>query len=162
MISIGIEINDLKVTGLVSAIIVTVTLILLTYYLLRLVLRFIHFYKETLDAVAVVMEHAEAGDYTYRVSQHENIDGYQAAMWTNSLMEKLDSALSLSSEKIIALIQRDKPNTDPLYVVQSGIDQLYEMERFRTAIEKDQNIEEVYERLIALLRTRWNLNDFNI
>ncbi len=161
-VSIEMEINDLKVTGLVAALTAIVSLTLLTFYLLKNVLHFIRSYKETLDEVAVVMEQAEGGDYTHRVSQHENADGYNSAMWTNSLMDKLDTALSQSSEKMTTLIQLDKPNTDPLYVVQSGIDQLYEVERFRKAIEKDQNIEEVYERIVALLRTRWNLNDFNI
>lgn len=161
-VSIEMEINDLKVTGLVAGLSVIAALILLTYYLLKNVLRFIRSYKETLDEVVAVMEHAEGGNYTHRVAQHENADGYQAAMWTNSFMDKLDTALLQSSEKMITLIQLDKPNTDPLFVVQSGIDQLYEVERFRKAIEKDQNIEEVYERIIALLRTRWNLNDFNI
>lgn len=161
-VSIEIEINDLKVTGLVAGLSAIVTLIFLGFYLLKNVRKFISSYKETLDEVAVVMEHAEGGDYTHRVTQHDNADGYQSAMWVNSFMDKFDHALSQSSEKMVTLIQLDKPNTDPLYVVQSGIEQLYEVERFRKAIEKDQNIEEVYGRIIALLRTRWNLSDFNI
>jgi diguanylate cyclase (GGDEF)-like protein len=83
-------------------------------------------------------------------------------MWTNALLEKIETTLIESSNKMGSLIRLDKPNTDPLYTLQMGVHQLYEVERFRTAIEKDQNIEEVYARIIALLRTRWNLNDFNI
>ncbi len=161
-VSLEMEINDIKVTGLVSAIIAIMALSLLGYYLLMSVRRFVASYKATLDEVAVCMVKGEGGDYAHRISQHENEDGYKAAMWTNALMEKIDVALTQSSEKMLSLIQLDKPNSDPLYTVQSGVDQLYEVERFRKAIEKDQNSEEVYERIIALLRTRWNLNDFNI
>ncbi|OHD89873.1 GGDEF domain-containing protein [Sulfuricurvum sp. RIFCSPLOWO2_12_FULL_43_24] len=162
VVSIEMEINDLKVTGLVAAIMAIIVLIALSVYLLKTVRRFIGSYKETLDDIAVTMESAEGGNYTYRVEQTENADGYHAAMWTNSLMEKLETTLIEGSEKMGSLIQLDKPNTDPLYTLQMGIHQLYEVERFRKAIEKDQNIEEVYGRIIALLRTRWNLSDFNI
>lgn len=162
VVSIEMEINDLKVTGLVAVIIAIIVLIVLSVYLLKTVRRFIGSYKETLDGVAVSMERAEGGDYTHRVEQSESADGHNAAMWTNSLMEKLETTLIEGSEKMGSLIQLDKPNTDPLYTLQMGIHQLYEVERFRKAIEKDQNIEEVYGRIIALLRTRWNLNDFNI
>lgn len=162
VVSIEMEINDLKVTGLVAVIIAIIVLIVLSVYLLKTVRRFIGSYKETLDGVAVTMERAEGGDYTHRVEQSESADGHHAAMWTNSLMEKLETTLIEGSEKMGSLIQLDKPNTDPLYTLQMGIHQLYEVERFRKAIEKDQNIEEVYGRIIALLRTRWNLSDFNI
>lgn len=162
VVSIEMEINDLKVSGLVAAIVAIMVLITLGIYLLKSVRRFIRSYKETLDDVAVTMERAEGGDYTHRVPQSENADGHHAAMWTNSLMEKLETTLIESSEKMGSLIQLDKPNTDPLYTLQMGVHQLYEVERFRKAIEKDQNIEEVYGRIIALLRTRWNLSDFNI
>jgi len=162
VVSIEMEINDLKVSGLVAAIVAIMVLITLGVYLLKSVHRFIRSYKETLDEVAETMERAEGGDYAHRVPQSENADGHHAAMWANSLMEKLETTLIESSEKMGSLIQLDKPNTDPLYTLQMGVHQLYEVERFRKAIEKDQNIEEVYGRIIALLRTRWSLSDFNI
>lgn len=162
VVSIEMEINDLKVTGLVAATLAIVVLMGVTFYLLKTVRRFIASYKETLDAVALTMEKAEEGDYSYRVEQHETSDGYKAAMWTNAVMEKLDTTLSESGKKMGSLIRLDQQNSDPLYTIQMGIHQLYEVERFRTEIEKDQNLAEVYARLIALLRTRWNLNNFNI
>lgn len=83
-------------------------------------------------------------------------------MWTNAVMEKLDSTLTESGKKMGSLIRLDQHNSDPLYTLQMGVHQLYEVERFRTEIEKDQNLDEVYARIIALLRTRWNLSNFNI
>lgn len=162
VVSIEIEINDLKVTGLIAAALAITALLLLTFYLLKNVRRFIASYKETLDAIAVTMENAESGDYSYRIEQHENQDSYNAAMWTNAVMKKLDTTLSESGKKMGALIRLDQQNSDPLYTLQMGVHQLYEVERFRTEIEKDQNLDEVYARLIALLRTRWSLTNFNI
>ena len=161
-VSIEMEINDLKVTGLVASSAAITVLIILTFYLIKTVRRFIASYKETLDEVALTMEKAEGGDYGYRVEQHETSDGYKAAMWTNAVMEKLDTTLSESGKKMLSLIRLDAQNSDPLYSIRAGIDQLYEVERFRAEIEKDQNLEEVYARIIALLRTRWSLNNFNI
>jgi len=162
VVSVEIDINDLKATGILAASAVILFLSLVTAYLIKMVRRFISGYKETLESVAVTMEKAEGGDYTYRVEQNEGTDGYHAAMWTNALMEKLYSTLSESGKKMGALIRLDQTNSDPLYTLQMGVHQLYEVEHFRTAIEKDQNIEEVYGRIIALLRTRWGLSDFNI
>ncbi len=161
-VSIEMEINDIKVTGLVAAAIAIIVLASLTFYLVRTVRRFILSYKETLESIALTMEKAESGDYAHRVEQHENADSYKAAMWTNAVMEKLDTTLSESGKKMVALIRLDQHNSDPLYTIQMGINQLYEVERFRTQIEKDQNLEEVYARIVALLRTKWSLNNFNI
>jgi two-component system, cell cycle response regulator len=161
-VSIEMEINDLKVTGLVAVAVAVGVLILLTIFLLNNIRRFIASYKETLDAVAITMERAEGGDYTHRIETSESKDGYNAAMWTNAVMEKLDSILRESGKKMGSLIQIDHLNSDPLYTLQMGVDQLYEVERFRGEIEKDQNIDEVYGRIIAFLRTRWSLNNFNI
>lgn len=161
-VSIEMEINDLKVIGLIAVALSITVLIVLTYYLLKNVRRFISSYKETLDAVALTMEKAEGGDYTSRIVSSETLDGYNAAMWTNSVLEKLDSTLNESGQKMASLIRLDQQNSDPLYTLQMGVHQLYEVERFRMEIEKDQNLDEVYARLIALLRTRWNLSNFNI
>jgi len=161
-VSIEMEINDLKITGLIAAATAIIVLVILTIYLLKMIRHYISSYKETLDEVAVTMEKAEGGDYTHRVEQPESSDGYKAAMWTNAVMEKLDTALSESGKKMASLIRLDQQNSDPLYTLQMGVDQLYEVERFRAEIEKDQNLEEVYTRIVALLRTRWNLSNFNI
>lgn len=162
VVSMEIEINDFKVAGLLGALVAIFVLFVLTFYLLRTIRRFIASYKETLDSVALTMEKAEGGDYTYRVESHETSDGYYAAMWTNAVMEKLHLTLTESGKKMGSLIRLDQQNSDPLYTLQMGVHQLYEVERFRAEIEKDQNLEEVYARLIALLRTRWNLSNFNI
>jgi len=161
-VSIEMEINDLKITGLIAAATAIVVLVILTIYLLKMIRHYISSYKETLDEVAVTMEKAEGGDYSHRVGQPESSDGYKAAMWTNAVMEKLDTTLSESGKKMASLIRLDQQNSDPLYTIGMGIHQLYEVERFRTEIEKDQNLEEVYARIVALLRTRWNLSNFNI
>ncbi|ADR33324.1 diguanylate cyclase [Sulfuricurvum kujiense DSM 16994] len=161
-VSIEMEINDLKITGLIAAATAIIVLVILTIYLLKMIRHYISSYKETLDEVAVTMEKAEGGDYSHRVEQSESSDGYKAAMWTNAVMEKLDTTLSESGRKMASLIRLDQQNSDPLYTLQMGVDQLYEVERFRAEIEKDQNLEEVYARIVALLRTRWNLSNFNI
>lgn len=162
VVSIEMEINDLKVIGLISVALVITLIVVLTYFLIRNIYRFIASYKETLQSVAQTMEYAEGGDYSHRIMSAETLDAHNAAMWTNSVMEKLDSALTISGKKMTSLIRLDHQNSDPLYNLQMGIHQLYEVERFRTEIEKDQNLEEVYGRIIALLRTRWNLSNFNI
>lgn len=161
-VSIEMEINDLKVIGLIAVALTITVLIVLTYFLLKNIRSFIASYRETLNAVAFTMEKAEGGDYSHRIETSETLDGYNAAMWTNSVLEKLDATLSESGSKMASLIRLDQQNSDPLYTLQMGVHQLYEVERFRTEIEKDQNLEEVYARLIALLRTRWNLSNFNI
>lgn len=162
VVSIEMEMNDLKVSGLIAIALVITSIIVLTYFLIRSIYRFIASYKETLHAVAQTMEQAEGGDYSHRIVPSDTLDAYNAAMWTNSVMEKIDSALTISGKKMASLIRLDQQNSDPLNTLQMGIHQLYEVERFRTEIEKDQNLEEVYARIIALLRTRWNLSNFNI
>lgn len=162
VVSLEMEINDLKVTGLVSAFMAIILVIGWSYYVLKSVRHFIVSYKETLDDFSVMMEKAEGGDYSYRLKQTESVDGYHTAMWANALMEKLHATLTESGKKMGSLIHLDQPNADPLFTLQMGVHQLYDVERFRKEIEKDQNLEEIYGRIIALLRTRWSLGNFNI
>lgn len=161
-VSIELEVNDLKAAGIVSALVVLILLMGITVFLLRLVRRFIASYKASLNEVAIAVEKAEGGDYSYRIEPSESKDGYTAIMWTNSLMEKLHQSLTESSTKLSSLIRIEQPKSDPLYTLQVGINQLYEIERFRVSIEKDHNLSEVYDRIIALIRTRWGVSDFNI
>lgn len=162
VVSIEMEINDLKTAGFLAAFGSVVLLVFFAVYLLRTLRRFIASYKDALDEVARAMEKAEGGDYTYRIEPQESKEGYAAAMWTNALMEKFHSALLEGSNKMNTLVRIDYPKSDPIYTLQSGINLLYDVEQFRAAIEKDQSLDEVYARLIALLRVRWGMNDFTI
>jgi two-component system, cell cycle response regulator len=87
-VSIEMEINDLKVTGLISAFVAMAILIGLSYYLLRNVRRFIASYKETLDEVAMRWKKLMRGRLHARRSPIGNEDGYPAAMWTNAVNGK--------------------------------------------------------------------------
>lgn len=162
VVSVEIEINDIKILGLIALFTLSLAFGIFIIYLLKKIYRFTKPYKESLNAIATTMKHAEVGEYESRVTPNECEEGYEAAMWTNALMEKLDHVVRQCVEKMKTLIQLERTNTDPLYVLQSSIDQLYEIERFRSAIEKDDTIEEVYGRIIALLRTRWSVQDFNL
>lgn len=161
-VSIEMEINDLKAAGLLSALGALAVMFLVTAVLLRSVRRFTASYKESLNDVAAAMEKAEGGDYSHCIEPPECKEGYAAAMWTNSVLEKLQLSLGDSAAKLNALLRIDQPKSDPLYTLQAGINQLYDIERFRASIEKDHNLGEVYERIVALIRTRWGFNDFTI
>ncbi|MDD5716169.1 MAG: GGDEF domain-containing protein [Sulfuricurvum sp.] len=162
VVSIEIEINDIKTLGLIASVLITILFIAAIFYLLKSVRRYVSSYQDTLEGVSVAMEKAEEGDYSHRVKPSEGNNGYSALMWTNSVMEKFDATLKDSTHKLTKLVQIDKPNSDALYTLQKGINQLYEVENFRNAIEKDQTTDEVYGRIAALLRNRWGVGDFNI
>ncbi|MBN2871093.1 MAG: GGDEF domain-containing protein [Campylobacterales bacterium] len=161
-VSIEMEVNDLKAAGILSALGALAVLFMVMVILLRVVRRFTASYKESLESVAAAMEKAEGGDYTHRIDPSECKEGYSAIMWTNAVLEKLQGSLSESGTKLNALLRIDQPKSDPLYTLQTGINQLYDIERFRTSIEKDHNLGEVYERIVALIRTRWGFDDFTI
>ncbi|MGD9716954.1 MAG: GGDEF domain-containing protein [Sulfuricurvum sp.] len=162
VVSIEMEMNDIKGSGILAAAAASTMLVLLGVLTLRNVRRFVASYKEPLDRIAEAMEKAEGGDYGHRIEAPEGKDGYSAVMWTNAILEKLDTTLNESGEKIGAMIRIDQPKNDPMYTLHVGISQLYEIDRFRASIEKDGNLAEVYERLVALIRMRWGLNDFNL
>lgn len=162
VVSIEMEINDVKTTGLWAALVGIILLVGATTYLIVKVRRFIRSYQMTLEGVKTAMEGAERGDYSYRLDESDIVDGYHAAMWTNAVLDKMEKVFYESSSNMESLVHISFPNSDPLYTLQAGIKRLVEVEKFRSAIEQDHTIEEVYERMIALLRTRWNLRDFNI
>lgn len=162
VVSIELEINDLKTAGILAGLGSLALLGLFAVSLVRTLRRFLSSYSDPLDAVAAVMEKAEAGDYAGRIDPPESSEGYRAVMGVNVLMEKLESTLSNSSAMIHSLVRIDHPKNDLLSTVHSGIAHLYDLEQYRMAVEKDSTLDEVYTRLISLLRTRWGVDDFTL
>jgi len=121
-------------------------------------------YVSIFDSIKDVMSQAEKGDYSYRIND-ASITGEakEVAKWINTLLIKLQSTLSEIDDKVqIFLANNITKHQDPLVEVKSTVTRLSNVYLFRQAIENDEHLNEVYHRLVKVLRNEFHLDNFNI
>lgn len=117
-------------------------------------------YVDIFEDIKNVMQSASNGDYSKRVTQTSSSETKELANWVNSLMQKLQVALDSIESKIDIFLTSKIKKKDPLDEVNDTVDQLSDIYKYRMIIEKDESIEDVYERLATVLRNRFKLNTF--
>ena len=163
VISIEIDMNDIKIAGISAIGYTALFALLLIVFILTFVNRLIAPYIAIFGSIKSVMKRAKEGDYSGRVeSKSEAGESQEVAEWINTLLIKLQTTLSEIEEKIrIFLAQQKQEDADPLIEVKHTVTRLSDIYRFRKAIEHDERIEEVYERFAKILRNRFGLKNFN-
>jgi len=121
-------------------------------------------YVSIFDSIKDVMSQAEKGDYSYRIND-DSIQGEakEVAKWINTLLIKLQSTLTEIDDKVqIFLANNIAKDKDPLVEVKSTVTRLSNVYLFRQAIENDEHLAEVYDRLVKVLRNEFKLDSFNL
>lgn len=166
VISMEVNVDDLKVYGVTSIIYAILILFILMVMILVFVSRLIGPYINVFDSIKEVMSYAKAGDYSHRVTIETQKESKEVANWINVLLEKIQITLEDIENKIKVFItkQEDDYNcaSDPLVEVNKAVSRLSDIYNFRKTIEHDENIDTVYERLAEVLRDKVGLSDFVI
>ena len=121
-------------------------------------------YVSIFDSIKDVMSQAEKGDYSYRI-EDSSIQGEakEVAKWINTLLVKLQNTLKEIDDKVqIFLANKEVKDEDPLVEVKSTVTRLSNVYLFRQAIENDESLQDVYDRLVKVLRSEFKLDNFNI
>lgn len=162
-ISITMGIDDLKQTSLNLVMVSSSIVLVLMLIMIVFIRRIFNPYFDIFGLIKNVMQKANKGDYSGRINGINNGEAKEVAHWINEHMSKLQSSLSKIGDKIDVFLTAHKEEEvlDPIEDVQNTVNRLADIYRFRKTIERDERIEEVYQRFAVILEDKFNIRNFN-
>ncbi len=115
------------------------------------------------DSIKKVMNKAQEGDYSYRVDDINDKEAQDVSLHVNNLLEKLETTLDDIDSNISIFLSTDQKlaDKDHLINVKRTVRQLSDVYRFKKTIEYEETLENVYDRLAQVLRTKLKFDNFN-
>jgi len=163
-ISLEIDMNNTKVQSINIIMYTSIIAFFLIVFINIFFNKLMGPYMSIFDSIKEVMSKAEKGDYSHRMDNNEITgEAKEVSEWINTLLAKLQNTLNEIDSKVQIFLSKDvNKHEDPLIEVKSTVTRLSNVYLFRQAIEHDEHLEDVYARLVTVLRDEFNLNHFNI
>jgi len=163
-ISMVIDVSDVRGISLVTVGYTAILAMFIMILVLVIVNKFLKPYINIFYSIKDVMTAAYNGNYSKRVEGGEIKESKDVADMLNSLLEKLQKVFQEIDKKVYIFVQNKKKeiSSDPLININNTIDQLSEIYKFKQTIEHDEELQDIYNRLAYVFKTKFELEDFSI
>lgn len=163
-ISMVIDISDIRGSSFATVGYTALLAVLIMLAVLIVVNKFLKPYVNIFYSIRDVMLAAYNGNYSKRVDGGDMVESKSVATMLNSLLEKLQKVFEEIDKKVYIFLQNKSKDVshDPLVNINDTIDKLSEIYKFKQTIEHDENLEDIYERLAYLFKTKFKIDDFTI
>ena len=163
-ISLEIDMNNTKIKSINIIMYTSIIAFFLIVFINIFFNKLMGPYMSIFDSIKEVMSKAEKGDYSHRMDNNEITgEAKEVSEWINTLLAKLQNTLNEIDSKVQIFLSKDvNKHIDPLIEVKSTVTRLSNVYLFRQAIEHDEHLEDVYARLVTVLKNEFKLNNFNI
>lgn len=163
-ISMVIDISDMRGSSFQTVGYTALLAVIIMILVLLVVNKFLKPYVNIFYSIRDVMLAAYNGNYSKRVDGGDLSESKSVAQMLNSLLEKLQKVFEEIDKKVYIFLQNKNKDIsqDPLVNINDTIDKLSEIYKFKQTIEHDENLEDIYERLAYVLKTKFDIKDFTI
>ncbi|MCF6310185.1 MAG: GGDEF domain-containing protein [Sulfurimonas sp.] len=163
-VSMIIDVSDVRGSSLQTLAYTAIFALVIMLLVLLVVNRFLKPYINIFYSIKDVMKAAYNGNYSKRVDGGGLKESKDVANMLNSLLEKLQKVFQEIDKKVYIFVQNKNKeiSSDPLVNINNTIDQLSEIYKFKQTIEHDEELEDIYERLAYVFKTKFNIEDFSI
>ncbi|MFA7610435.1 MAG: GGDEF domain-containing protein [Sulfurimonas sp.] len=163
-ISMVIDISDIRGSSFTTVGYTALLALLIMAAVLLVVNKFLKPYINIFYSIRDVMMAAYSGNYSKRVDGGELEESKSVANMLNSLLEKLQKVFDEIDKKVYIFVQNKNKEVshDPLVNINDTIDKLSEIYKFKQTIEHDEKLEDIYDRLAYVFKTKFKLSDFTI
>ncbi len=162
-VMIDISLDEVKRQGITAVALVTLAVVgaaLLSLVLLRRMLKPL---SETAQEVQQVTARAVDGDFSKRIKQSSTDEVGNIANNINRLMDFLEREISTIRSRVGQLLgHQSSDGRNQLTLTTEMVDSLVEASRFKQAIEEDQTKQEIYQRLIDMLKHKYFVKRFSV
>lgn len=163
-ISMIFDVNDIRSAGMIT--IMRVLIISLIFIVISAVLvQFIVApYLKFFNSLKTAIEHAEDGDFSYRVETKLKDETGDIAKWLNTLYDNLQSTIGAIEKQITFLFSANEHSysKNPLYKTREIINELADIYKFKRTIELDSSKQDIYKRIIHVMIDKLKIMDFII
>jgi diguanylate cyclase (GGDEF)-like protein len=118
----------------------------------------------TAEQLKSVVENAETGDFSGRISAASSDEIGEIADHTNTLMEALEQSIGKISSRIQSLGEHGRREGDRDNLLSHTVrivDEMVGATRFKLAVENDLDLDEIHERLRLVLKQHFGLQHFS-
>ncbi|MFK5938509.1 MAG: GGDEF domain-containing protein [Sulfurimonas sp.] len=161
-ISMEFDISGMRNTGIftilkifgINLLFIIIVLFLLNYYVTP--------YMKLFSNLQVGIKKAYRGDFTHEFTTTVIGDGKELVEQINPLFRKIQSTFGDIKYDLSTFIPNNcVSSSDPLHEAKVIIQELSDIYKFKKTIELDESKEIVYSRLIDILKTKFNIENFS-
>jgi diguanylate cyclase (GGDEF)-like protein len=164
VVSMVMDITDIRTSSLKTIfynIAITIVTIILVFMVIT---RFIKPFVNIFYSIRDVMQSAYHGDYSVRIKGHQNKESQTVAKMLNTMLEKLQHTFEELDKKVYVFIKNKNyvKEPDPLININTTIERLSDIYKFKQTIENDKDLEDIYNRIAFVLKEHFKLDDFTM
>ena len=162
-VTVDISFAEVRRQGIIAAVLITLAVVLAALVALALLRRMMSPLSATAHAVQEVTSQAVGGNFSGRVLQRSGDEVGEIALNINRLMEFLESEISTIRNRVGQLMgHHSNEGGNQLLHTTELVESLVEASHFKQAIEEDQTKLEIYQRLVDMLKLKYDIKRFSI
>ncbi|MFY9083592.1 GGDEF domain-containing protein [Aliarcobacter cryaerophilus] len=121
-------------------------------------------YTNSFDSLSDVLKKVHEGDYSIRANTGVLKEDKEVSNWLNELIEKLETVLTGIEKNLTSFVHNRTSNVnhDKLITAKEIIEDISEIYHYKKTIENDLTIDDIYHRLILVLKDKLEINCFVI
>lgn len=121
-------------------------------------------YTNSFDSLSDVLKKVHEGDYSIRANPGVLKEDKEVSNWLNELIEKLETVLTGIEKNLTSFVHNRTSNVnhDKLITAKEIIEDISEIYHYKKTIENDLTIDDIYYRLILVLKDKLEINCFVI
>ncbi|WP_141053679.1 GGDEF domain-containing protein [Aliarcobacter cryaerophilus] len=121
-------------------------------------------YTNSFDSLSDVLKKVHEGDYSIRANPGVLKEDKEVSNWLNELIEKLETVLTGIEKNLTSFVHNRTSNVnhDKLITAKEIIEDISEIYHYKKTIENDLTIDDIYHRLILVLKDKLEINCFMI
>ena len=121
-------------------------------------------YTNSFDSLSYVLKRVHEGDYSIRAKAGVLKEDKEVSNWLNELIEKLETVLTGIEKNLTSFVHNRTSNVnhDKLITAKEIIEDISEIYHYKKTIENDLTIDDIYHRLILVLKDKLEIDCFII
>ena len=163
-ISLKFDIQDDRISSIAILLNVIGIISLFLIFILIYISKKIKPYTSSFDAITEVLKQVHDGDYSVRAKEDVLKEDKEASLWLNEIIEKLETVLTGIEKNLTAFVHNrvSNVNNDKLLTAKEIIEDISEIYNYKKTIETDLTKDDIYYRLVQVLKDRLLIKSFYI
>lgn len=163
-ISISFDIQEDRISSIAILLNIIATVIAFLIFFLIFISRKIKPYTTSFDYITQVLKQVHEGNYSIRAKDGILKEDKEAFMWLNEIIEKLETVLTGIEKNLTSFVHNraSNVNNDKLLSAKEIIEDISEIYNYKKTIETDLTKDDIYYRLIQVLKDKLKINNFFI
>mgnify|MGYP003561923829 FL=1 len=163
-ISLSFDISEDRGSNIMVLIYIIGTISIFLIIFLIFIRKRITPYTNSFDSLSDVLKRVHEGDYSIRAKAGVLKEDKEVSNWLNELIEKLETVLTGIEKNLTSFVHNRTSNVnhDKLITAKEIIEDISEIYHYKKTIENDLTIDDIYHRLILVLKDKLEIDCFII